>query len=455
MLLISGQIESYNLGVNRGALHEVGEQLDVFKHLTKWCERTTESTEIPGLVHKAMEQLTTGRPRPVEIEIPWDVLPVQADVELLEQEVHPKTGPEPGAVKEAADALAHAQRPLIWAGGGAREADLSRELLELAQALNAPVITTAQGKGAIPEDNPLSLGAYYNGHGPGHQAVPQADVILAVGSRLHMVPPVDWSSQPHQKLIQIDADPEEVGRNIQPTNGMAADGRLALQDLLAELGGRTHSSQWTQSDIDAIRDTTKGEIEAMAPLQVEIIKTLREELDDDAVMVAGTTEIGYWSHLAFPVLKPRSYLTSGYFATLGFAFPTALGAKVGNPHRQVVATSGDGGFGYASSDLATAVQEGLNVVTIVFNNESFGASYADQEHRFGGRVIGTRIHNPDFAKLAESYGALGVKLSGHQELGPALRDALKAERPALIEVPIPNLVPPFQISPPGIIRRSS
>ena len=169
-------------------------------------------------------------------------------------------------------------------------------------------------------------------------------------------------------------------------------------------------------------------------------------------MVSGTTEVGYWSHLAFPALTPRSYLTSSYFATLGYAFPTALGAKVGNPDRQVVATSGDGGFGYASSELATAVQERLNVVTILFNNESFGASYADQENRFGGRVIGTRIHNPDYAKLAESYGAEGIKLSGHQDLRPALRDALKADGPVLIEVPIPNLVPPFQIPPPGMIR---
>ena len=455
VMLISGQIESYNLGVNRGALHEVGEQLDVFKHLTKWCERTTESSGIPSLVHKAMEQLTTGRPRPVEIEIPWDILPAQADIELFEREVHPKTRPEPEAVKEAADLLAHAQRPLIWAGGGAREADLSAELLELAEALNAPVITTPEGKGAIPEDNPLSLGTIYNGHGPGHRAVPQADVILAIGSRMHMVPPVDWSPQPHQKLIQIDADPDEVGRNIPVTTGMAADGRLALQDLLAELGGKTRSSQWTGGDIDSIRDATRAEIEGHAPLQVEIINTLRQELDDDAIMVAGTTEIGYWSHLAFPVLSPRSYLTTSYFATLGFAFPTALGAKIGNPNRQVVATSGDGGFGYASSELATAVQEGINVVTIVFNNEAFGASYADQESRFGGRVIGTRIHNPDYAKLAESYGALGMKVDSHKDLGLALRDALKAERPVLIEVPIPNLVPPFQITPPGIVRRGS
>ncbi len=453
IMLISGQIESFNLGVNRGALHEIGEQLDVFKHLTKWCARTTESSEIPNLVHQAMEQLTTGRPRPVEIEIPWDILPDQTEIRLFEKEVHPKTRPEPGAVREAADALAHAERPLIWAGGGAREADLSHELLELAQALNAPVITTPEGKGSFPEDNPLSLGTIYNGHGPGHHAVPQADVILAIGSRMHMVPPVDWSPQPHQKLIQIDADPEEVGRNIPVTTGMAADGRLALQDLLAELGGKTRASRWTQGDIDTIRDATRAEIQAIAPLQVEIINTIRQELDDDAIMVAGTTEIGYWSHLAFPALSPRSYLTSSYFATLGYAFPTALGAKIGNPYRQVVATSGDGGFGYASSELATAVQEGINVVTIVFNNESFGASYADQENRYKARFIGTQIHNPDYAKLAESYGALGTKVSGPQELGPALRDALKADRPALIEVPIPNLVPPFQISPPGIIKR--
>jgi acetolactate synthase-1/2/3 large subunit len=454
IMLISGQIESFNLGVNRGALHEIGEQLDVFKHLTKWCARTTESSEIPNLVHQAMEQLTTGRPRPVEIEIPWDILPDQTEIRLFEKEIHPKTRPEPGAVREAADALAHAERPLIWAGGGAREADLSHELLELAQALNAPVITTPEGKGSFPEDNPLSLGTIYNGHGPGHHAVPQADVILAIGSRMHMVPPVDWGPQPHQKLIQIDADPEEVGRNIPVTTGMAADGRLALQDLLAELGGKTRASQWTPGDIDTIRDATRAEIQAIAPLQVEIINTIRQELDDDAIMVAGTTEIGYWSHLAFPALSPRSYLTSSYFATLGYAFPTALGAKIGNPYRQVVATSGDGGFGYASSELATAVQEGINVVTIVFNNESFGASYADQENRYKARFIGTQIHNPDYAKLAESYGALGTKVSGPQELGPALRDALKADRPALIEVPIPNLVPPFQISPPGIIKRS-
>jgi acetolactate synthase-1/2/3 large subunit len=347
VMLICGQIESYNLGQNRGALHELPEQLEVFRQITKWCGRSTTVQEIPGMVHTAIEQLSTGRPRPVEIEVPWDVLPASAETELMEREVFPKQSPEPSQVKEAARLLAGAKRPLIWAGGGAREADLSSELLELAQALNAPVITTPEGKGAIPEDNPWSLGGYYYGHGPGSRALPQADVILAVGSRLHLSPKMPWDIQPHQKVIQIDADPEEVGRNLPVAVGICADGRLGLQALLEELGGKTHASEWTQDQASNIRQETLRDLREMAPLQMEIIDTIRQELDDDAIMVAGTTQIGYWSYLAYPALKPRSFLTSSYFATLGYAFPTALGAKVGNPHRQVVATIGDGGFGYA------------------------------------------------------------------------------------------------------------
>ena len=455
VLLVSGQIESYNLGRNRGALHEIGEQLDVFKHLTKWCERSESVNEIPGMVRNAFREMSSGRPRPVEIEIPWDVLPMTDDTDLPEPEGPGKQQPEPALIREAAQLLAGASRPLIWAGGGTRDAAVSTELLELAEALNAPVITTPEGKGAIPEDSPLSLGSFYYAHGPGHIALPQADVILAVGSRMMFTPNVPWGIQSHQKVVQIDADPEELGRNIPAAVGIAADARLGIQALLAELGGRTRASQWSGTEITAIRQQADREIREMAPLQVEIIETIRRELDDDAIMVAGTTDIGYWSHLAYPVLAPRSYLTSSYFATLGYAFPTALGAKIGNPGRQVVATTGDGGFGYASSELATAVQEGINVVTLVFNNEMLGASHHDQQQRFGGRVIGTRLHNPNFAQLAEAYGAVGVRLDSHEGLGDALRDALRANRPVVIEVPIPNLAPPFQIAPRGLENTGS
>ncbi len=443
-------METYNLGGRRGALHEVNDQLDVFKPITKWNARTTKPEEIPYLVHLAMQHFQDGRPRPVEIEVPWDVLPATADTELLEREGTVKQTPDPDKVKAAVELLAKAERPLLWAGGGCREADATRELTELAEALNIPVITTPEGKGAIPENHRLSLGTFYYGHGPGYLALPQADVILAVGTRLNLTPRPPWAITPSQTVIQIDADPEELGRNISPQIGMAADARLAIAQLLSELGGGTAASRWTDGELTRIREETAADLRAKAPLQMEIIETIRQELEEDAVMVAGTTEIGYWSHLAFPVLAPRSYLTSSYFATLGYAFPTALGAKVGNRGRQVVATSGDGGFMYASSELSTAVQEGINVVTLVFNNGVLGASRADQDHRYQGRAIGTELHNPDFARLAEVYGALGIKLSDHRELGPALREALSADCPAVIEVPIPNLRPPFQIPPHGL-----
>ena len=274
-------------------------------------------------------------------------------------------------------------------------------------------------------------------------------MILAVGSRLNLAPRVPWAFQRHQKLIHIDADPTELGKNWPTDVAIAADAKLGLGALLLELGKGT-ASEWSREDVAGVKEETYREIKAMAPLQVGIIETLRRELDDDAIVVAGTTDIGYWSYLAFPVLKPRSYLTSSYFATLGYAFPTAIGAKIGNPDRQVLAICGDGGFMYGIPDLATAVQEGVNLVTLVFNNGAFGASLADQQTRYGGRVYGTRLRNPDFVRLAESFGAIGIRLSDAGEVGGALRSALGSDGPVVIEVPIPILDPPFQIPPRGL-----
>ncbi len=450
VMLISGQVDSAMLGQNRGALHEVDDQLDVFKPITKWNARTTRAEEIPSLVHMAMQQVVDGRPRPVEIEVPFDILPGSYDIELLEREGAIRQSPDPARVKEAVELLAKAERPLIWAGGGCREADMTSELAQLAEALNAPVITTPEGKGSIPENDPMSVGTFYYGHGAAYYTLPQADVILAIGSRMNMNPRTPWSLRPDQVIIRIDADPAELGRNVESRVGMVADARLAANDILAEWGGATGASQWESEELEEIRQKAAEDTRALAPLQVEIIETIRAELDDDAIMVAGTTEVAYWGHLAFPVLAPRSYLTSSYFATLGYAFPTALGAKVGNPNRQVVATIGDGGFMYAGSELSTAVQEGINLVTLVFNNGMLGASRADQMNRYQGRAIGTELLNPDFAQLAEVYGALGIKLPDRRELGPALHDALRAGRPAVIEVPMPNLRPPFQTPPHGL-----
>ncbi len=182
----------------------------------------------------------------------------------------------------------------------------------------------------------------------------------------------------------------------------------------------------------------------MAPQQVDIIGTLRKRLDQDAIVVAGITNIGYWSHLAYTVSQPRTYITSSYFGTLGYAFPTALGAKVARPQQQVVALCGDGGFMYNAQELSTAVQHGIHVLALVFNNHAYGASEWDQTHRYAEHYIGTDLHNPDFVQLAKSFGAVGMRTEP-EGFDAALQEALATNAPVVLEVMLPNLMPPFHI----------
>jgi len=442
VLLLSGQVESFNLGKQRGALHEVVDQLDVFKPITKWCHRVLRVEDVPGAVQQAMYHLRSGRVRPVELEIPSDIVDSSGEVTLLKSKPIPVIPPEPAPIRAAAELLASARRPIILAGGGATAADASPELTAVAEHLRAPVITTPEGKGAIREDHPLALGTFYYRIGPAKYVFPRGDVILVVGSRLYFRAPLPGDFRPDRKLIQIDIDASEIGRNQSVQVGIVADARLALKSLLEELPEKSQST-WQPSELEEIRKTIVAAVEAEAPLQLSILRTIRRELTEESILIPGVTNVAYWGHLAYPVLRPRTYFTTSYFATLGFAFPAALGAKVGNPDKPVVTLCGDGGFMYALPDLATAVQEKLNVVTLVFADGAFGASLDDQQTRFGGRVIGTRFHNPDFAQAAQSFGAIGIKLSHPAELAEALPSALKAERPAVIEIPIPTLSTPF------------
>lgn len=440
VLLISGQIESYNLGCNRGRLHEIDDQMEVFRPLTKWCHRVLRVEEIPGAVHQAMRHLRTGRPRPVELEIPWDLWDASAEAELPRPESIPPAPPNLTQVREAARLLACASRPLIWAGGGVITSDASEELTQLAEHLNAPVVTTSEGKGAISDDHPLAL----NSDRGTNPVLPQADVILIVGSRFNLSPRSPWILQSSQKVIQIDIDPAEIGRNQSVQLGIVADARSALVALLEELPGKTQSL-WQAAELKEIRETIIARLEEAAPLQFSLIQVIHDELKDDGILIPGVTNLGYWCDLAYPVSRPRTYLTSSYFATLGYAFPTALGAKIGNPERPVVALCGDGGFLYAASELATAVQEGLNVVTLVFVDGAYGTCLRIQQQRYGGRTIGTHLYNPDFVRLAEAFGARGIKLSGPEELRDGLRSALAEDRPTVVEVPVSNMVQPWEV----------
>ena len=446
VLLLAGQVESKDLGSNLGALHEVNDQLDMVRPVTKWCRRVMRVEEIPGAIHQAMTQMQTGRPRPTEVEIPWDTLRSTADVDFLSPEAPVRPVPDRMSIQRAVELLTQARKPFIWAGGGAILAEASPELRELAECLGAPVGTTAEGKGSIPEDHPLSLGGAYYGFGASRWALPQADVVLAIGTRLSWLQMRPGTAlKPPQKLIQVDADPSVIGKAYPADVSIAADARIGLKALLEEARRKKIiHGRWSPSELDCCHRKHQSWLQEKAPLQNEVIQTLRKKLPDDAILVSGVTNIGYWSNLAYTVRHPRTYLTSSYFATLGYSFPTALGAKLAAPDKQVVCVVGDGGFLYGCAELATAVRQGINLVTVVFNDGAFGSTKSDQMVNFNGRIVGTELNNPDFAKLAELFGAKGLKAEPEQ-LGKALDEALGAQRPVVIEVPLPTLIAPFQI----------
>ena len=443
VLLISGQIPSDSLGKRQGQLHEVEDQLDVFRPITKWNHRVTSVEEVPEAVHEAMRQLKTGRPRPVELEVPPDTLAATGDVELIEPEEYPRVGPNADEVHRAARLLAEAKRPAIVAGGGTIIAGASKELLEVAELLQAPVMTTPNSKGIIPEDHYLAIGVNYASVGPAYRVVPESDVLLAVGTRL-LIREFETDTPP--KIAHIDVDPDVIGKNLPAEVGIVADARETLAQLARELRSMDGAERDRRHEIELYKKTYADELKGMAPEQVGIVETIRGALSDDVIVVSGITNIAYWANVAYSVRQPGTFITSSYFASLGYGFPTALGAQVGRPDKQVVALCGDGGFLYSPQELSTAVRYGINLVAVVFNNSAYGASQWDQTHRYGRRYIGTDLHNPDFMKLADAFDVRGLR-TDVAGLGASLREALSAGAPVVLEVVLPNMMPPFQLVP--------
>ncbi len=442
ILLISGQVPSKFVGSKKGMLHEVDDQLDAIRPLTKWSARIMNPQKIPDAIHEAARQLKTGRPRPVEVEIPQDILYAKAEIKISKPKPVKASKPSLVAIRKAARMLSLAKRPIILAGSGVMISDASQELRTLAEKINAPVITTPEGKGSIREDHPLSLGASYIRHGCAKFAVPLADVILAVGTRL-LVQSLAFSIQPNQKVIQVDIDPEEIGRNVPLALGITSDAKLALHAITSGLPSKKRNSEWRQDELESFRKQTLEILERDAKVQLEICKVLREALKDDAIVVNGVTNMGHWSPVCLKALEPRTYITPGYFGTLGFAYPTAVGAKIGNPDKQVVALCGDGGFMFTSQELCTAVKHKANVVTLLFEDKAFGSSLSEQRVGFEGRIFETQLLNPDFVRYAESFGAVGIQTNGPGDLKDALDNALKQEMPVVVDIPMPTLPPPF------------
>jgi acetolactate synthase-1/2/3 large subunit len=438
VLMISGQIQSDLIELGRGVLHEIPNQLGMIRSVTKWAGRAMTPEEIPALVHQAFEQLQSGRPRPVEIEIPPDVLQRKANVTLLEPYQPDRTRPDLDLIEQAAKALGEARNPLIFAGGGVLVSEAWDELLRLAETLQAPVITTSNGKGAISDRHYLSQPMI-----AAPVLTPEADVILAVGTRFVQPATMPWGPKENQRVIHLDVDPEEIRRNHKGTDiGIVADAKLGLAELIDRAGRHNRSRPSRESELRALQQRAVDLVNTIKP-QADYALAIREELPDDGIFVSEMTQIGYWANLGYPVYEPRTFITAGYQGTLGFGFGTALGVQAGNPGKKVVSVSGDGGFGYQLQELSTMARHEIPLVAIVFNDNAYGNVRRIQKMQFNDHTIASDLKNPDFMKLAESFGIEGRRATSPDDLRRHLREVFANGHPVLIEVPIGEVPSPW------------
>ena len=442
VLCLTGQIPSAGIGTGRGYLHEIPDQLGLIQKLTKWAARIDHPTQAPDLVREAFKQLQTGRPRPVELEMAMDVMGQQSEVSLLPPESHTALAPDPEQIEQVAKQLCLAKSPIIVVGGGAQHA--SSEVLRMAEMLQAPVTFFRSGKGVIDERHYLS-----QSFPAGHRLWADADVVLAIGTRLKYQQ-MYWGLDKNLKILRIDIDPTEINRISKPEIGIVADARTALETLLPLVESHNIPRPSRRKELNYLRTEFQDAFEDKIAPQMGYLRVIREELPEDGFFVDEVTQVGFASWYAFPTYHPRQFISAGYQGTLGYGYATALGVQAAHPDKKVIAIAGDGGFLFNVQELATAVQYGLGVVVIVFNDNKFGNVQRQQKEWFGGRIIASDLHNPDFVQLAESFGLAGYRVQTPDELRPVLQSTLADSRPALIEVVVTEDMPspwPFILTP--------
>jgi acetolactate synthase-1/2/3 large subunit len=400
----------------------------VMSQVSKWAERIEHPALAPGLVAQAFQQMLSGRPGPAALEMPWEVFTQTAPVSPLAPLAPlPRPEPDPDLIEEAARLLRGAKTPMVFVGGGALEA--SEEITALCEALQAPAVPWRSGRGIVDERHPLGFTC-----ASGAKLWPECDVALAIGTRFELLD-MRWRWRPPGlKLIRIDIDPAEM-RRLTADIGIVADAGDGARALLAALSRNGPSVGDRRERLAGAKAATAQAIRRIQP-QLAYLDVIRQVLPEDGIFVDEISQMGFASWYGFPVFSPRSFITAGCQGTLGSGFPSALGAKAAFPDRPVVSVTGDGGFLFAATELATAVQYGLNAVVIVFNNNAYGNVRRDQIQGFEGRVIGSDLVNPDFVKFAESFGVAGYRAATPEALKPVLEKALAADAPVLIEVPI-------------------
>jgi len=435
VICLTGQIMSQFLGKGRGHLHELADQAGTLRTLIKHADRIDDPSRTSEQVNEAFRIMLSGRPGPVSIEMCWDTMARDWDVSIGGgNTVIDRPEIDDDAVASAADLVAGARNIMIMCGGGAQHASV--EVRELARMLGAASTAFRSGRGVVSEDTDCGVSS-----AAAMRMWEDTDLLIGIGSRLEMqymrwLSMAEYHDRPPAngpKVIRIDIDPQEMLR-FRPHAGIVADAAEGVRALIHAVARRG----FHPGDLGRI-GRAKAEARALyEEVQPEIayLDAIREVLPRDGFFVEELCQAGFASYFGFPVYEPRTYVTPGYQGTLGFGFPTAIGVKAAMPGRAVVSITGDGGFLFGMTELAAAVQHDIGLVTILFNNRSFGNVRRDQQEKFGSRLIGADLDNPDFVKVARAFGADAYRVSTPYELKPVLAGAIDADRPAVIEVQV-------------------
>jgi thiamine pyrophosphate-dependent acetolactate synthase large subunit-like protein len=443
VVLIMSDIAAPLVGRDLGALHEVPNQIDCFRPVCRLVEPVGEARDIPTSIAGGFDLLRSGRPGPVAISIPNDLLGARVDAA-----VRPASGARPPChvndIAEAATRLRAATRPLIIAGGGVVTADAAAELEALARRLGAPVITTVMGRGAISERDPLWHGVLPNGRAV-EPVIKAADVVFAIGCRFaHRSTQgllLNLSFSPDQTLIHLDIDPTVIGKLFKPQVAVVGDARDGLLRLLGALGPGRAAPAWDRAWLAGLRTASSP---LYTPVLAEFMEALRRALPDDGIVACDQTGVNYWMEWRFPVLAPRTFLYPIGSAALGYGLPAAIGAKLAQPTKPVIVVVGDGGLLFSLGELATAVKYRLPLVILLMNDDRYGAIKWLQEKMFQGRWGEADLANPDFVALAHAFGARAERLPGVEALPRAVATALTADGPTLLELSL-DVEPPWDV----------
>ncbi len=435
VLMITGQTETGHYGKGKGVLHEAEQQLPMLRTITRTTASPRRTEDIAPSLAAVIRDITTGRPQPGAIEIPVDLQYATADVDI-ESSIGPApVMPDPEAIQRAAGVIGGGSRRVIIAGGGVIRSDASAQLVALAESLDAPVFTSTNGRGAIPEDHPLSAGMFLM---QCRESIASADVVIAVGTRFQGGATGNFSLDLPGKLVHIDADPKMVGLNYPPEAAVIGDARAALAALGDSLNAEPGDSDFRSRVMGEAEAARAGTRERMGPDFEVIMDTIRQRLPAAGHIVRDATVPAYvWGNTLIPILQPRTshHSTS---AAIGPGLPLAIGASLGSGEKSVV-IQGDGGFMLNLSELATAVQYQVPLVICLFNDRGYGVLRRIQAARFDGRTTGVDLATPDFVKVAEGMGLRGIPVSGVDGFRAAFEEAMAESGPVLLDIDMGSL----------------